>query len=47
VGATFEISVMLEAIDPARARLVARSFEGPAKLVGRPPLFLLHASLLI
>ena len=47
VGAALEISAVLEPIDPARARLVARSFEDFAKLVGRPPLFLLHASLLI
>ena len=30
-----------------RARTVARSFAGPAKFAHRPPLFLLHASLLI
>lgn len=47
VGAALEISVMPEAIDPTPARVVARTFEGPAKLTGRPPLFLLHASLLI
>ena len=47
VGTALEVSVVLEAIDPAPAREVVRSFEGPAKLALRPPLFLLHASLLI
>ena len=47
VGAALETSVGLEAIDPAPARVVARSFESPAKPASRPPLFLLHASLLI
>jgi len=41
------ISVVFEGIHPAPARVVARPFKGPAKLVVRPPLFLLHASLLI
>jgi hypothetical protein len=33
--------------DSVRARMVARIFEGPPKFSIRPPLFLLHASLLI
>lgn len=47
VAAAPEISVLSQVNDPAPARTVARFFEGPAKFVARPPLFLLHASLLI
>jgi hypothetical protein len=46
-GGALEIWVVLEAVDPAPARMVARSFEGPANPAVRPPLFLLHASFLI
>ncbi len=42
-----EFFVVSPVDDPAPARMVARSFEGPLKFAGRPPLFLLHASLLI
>jgi hypothetical protein len=47
VGAALEISVVLQDNDSVPARMVARSFEGLTKLAVRPPLFLLHASLLI
>lgn len=40
-------SVAFPVADSARARMVARVFEGPPKFSIRPPLFLLHASLLI
>ena len=46
-GAALEVTVALPADELAPARLVARSFESPARLIVRPPLFLLHASLLI
>ena len=42
-----EFLVVSPVDDPAPARMAARSFEGPLKFAGRPPLFLLHASLLI
>ena len=41
-----EISVVSQVDDPAPARVIAVPFEG-AKSSGRPPLFLLYASLLI
>lgn len=47
VAAAPELSVASPVNDPAPARMVARPFEGPAKFAVRPPLFLLHASLLI
>jgi hypothetical protein len=47
VAAAPELSVASPVNDPVPARMVARSFEGPAKFAVRPPLFLLHASLLI
>lgn len=47
VAAAPEISVVLQVNDRAPAPMVARAFEGPAKLAFRLPLFLLHASLLI
>jgi hypothetical protein len=46
VAAVPEMSVVSQIDDAAPARVVARFFEG-AKFAGRPPLFLLHASLLI
>jgi len=46
VAAAPKIS-MVSQVDDAPARAVAGSFEGPAKFAVRPPLFLLHASLLI
>ena len=46
VAAVPEISVVSQIEDPAPARVVAAAFEG-VELAGRPPLFLLHASLLI
>ena len=42
-----ELSVGLTAIKSTPARSAPRSFEDPARLRIRPPLFLLHASLLI
>jgi hypothetical protein len=42
-----EFFVVSPVDDPAPARKVARSFEGPLKFAVRTPLFLLHASLLI
>ena len=47
VAAAPEISVLSQVNDPAPARTVGRSFEGPPKFALRPPLFLLYASLLI
>jgi hypothetical protein len=47
VAAAPELSVASPVNDPVPARMVARSVEGPAKFAVRPPLFLLHASLLI
>jgi len=47
VPVALEISMALGVDDPAPLRLVVRRFENPAKLAFRPPLFLLHASLLI
>jgi hypothetical protein len=47
VTAAPEISVVSQVDDPAPARVVAGSFEGPARFAVRAPLFLLHASLLI
>ena len=41
------ISVLLQVNYPAPSRRVAQSLEDPAKFAVRPPLFLLHASLLI
>jgi len=41
------ISLVLQVNDPAPASMVARAFEGPAKLAFRLALFLLHASFLI
>ena len=46
-GAALEISGAPRADDSIPARVVARSFEGPANVAVRPPLYLLHASLLI
>jgi hypothetical protein len=40
------MSVVSQIDDPAPVRVVARFLEG-ANFAGRPPLFLLHASLLI
>jgi hypothetical protein len=46
VAAVPEVSVVSQIDDPAPARVVAGFLEG-TKFAGRPPLFLLHASLLI
>jgi hypothetical protein len=47
VNAALGVSLVRQVDDPVPARMVVRSVEGPAKFRVRPPLFLLHASLLI
>ena len=47
VNAALSVSLAPRVDDPAPARIAVRSFEGPAKFAVRPPLYLLHASLLI
>jgi hypothetical protein len=47
LAAALDLSIVPQVNDRVSPRTAARSLEGLARLVARPPLFLLHASFLI